>query len=272
MYNIARLCKRFAILQLACYNHLMIYDRKHKMANYSKPYKKVMLVTAFIGAIMVNSAQAAPTSAIEIAKPVLNKISYDIAAEDWAKTATVMVEVSVDAIFNENNLEQVRTNILKKLNQLAPNAQWHITTFARNPDQSGLERLQLQAQSRVNNTALGNLRQQAKALSKPGVTITITNIDYSPSLAEVEATKLALHKQIYNQAKAELVQLNQLYPNQKYYLHTVEFLSQQQSLEPQPLMRMNLMAANSKPVAMPVAGKVIITARVTLASTIAPTA
>ena len=235
--------------------------------------KAITIISAFILAGITNVVSAqSNNNAIEIFKPALNKVTYEVSAEEWAKTSTVMVNVGVDAVFNEDKLEQVRADILKKLNQLTPNAQWHVTNFARNQDQSGLERLQMQAQARVNNTALGNLRQQAKSLSKPGETITILNIDYSPSLAEIEATRMELHKQIYNQAKKELVELNQMYPNQKYYLHNIEFLSQPRLPEPQPMMRMSLMATNAKSDAMPmpVSDKVIVAARVTLASTITP--
>lgn len=234
--------------------------------------KAITIIIAFILTGMNNIASAeSNNNGIEIFKPALNKVTYQLSAEEWAKTSTVMVNVGVDAVFNEDKLEQVRADILKKLNQLASNAQWHITTFARNPDQSGLERLQMQAQARINNNALGNLRQQAKSLSKPGETISILSIDYSPSLAEIEATRMELHKQIYDQAKTELAKLNQMYPNQKYYLHYIKFLSQSQLPEPQPVMRMNLIAANAKAEAasMPVSDKVIVTARVTLASTIA---
>jgi len=189
------------------------------MSQFSTTSKRLAMVMALLLSGATPIVCAEPANAITISSPELNKVTYELTAEDWAKTNTATVSVGVDAVFDENKLEQVRTDILQKLNQLTPGAQWHITTFSRNQDQSGLERLQVQAQARVNNTALGDLRQQAKSLSKPGQTFTILNIDYSPSLAEIEATRLELHKQIYNQAKAELAQLNQLYPNQKYYLH-----------------------------------------------------
>lgn len=233
-------------------------------------FSLIVTTLAFFSSVAALAAQPQPELSLPV-QPILNKVSYELTSETWAKTNTVLVNVGIDAAFSEAKLEQIRADILQKLARLTPGADWHITNFARSQDGSGLERLQMQAQARVNNNTVGNLRQQAKTISKPGETFTIVQLDYSPSPAEIEAARLALHKQIYLQAKSELNELNQLYSGQKYYLHSIDFSPQVAVVEPQLMLRMNALATSKgdATTAMPVDDKVILTAKVILAATAA---
>lgn len=201
----------------------------------------------------------------------LNKVTFQMTAEQWVTTKTAKITIGVDATLNENQLSKVRTDILTKLGKLAPGAEWHITIFDRSQDNSGLEKLHIEAQARVAEAGLSDLRAQAKTMSKPGETYTVLNVEYIPTISEIEATEAALRAKVYESAKNELATINKVYPEQKYYLHSVDFSGA--TPPPQPLVasaRMSL-AKVATTVASPVlviSNNVVVTANVVLASNI----
>ncbi|MCW5590251.1 MAG: hypothetical protein KIT27_11395 [Legionellales bacterium] len=157
------------------------------------------------------------------AQPILNQVSFQLKAEQWASTQSAKVTVMVNASLNTGGLEQIHAQLLKQLTQLSAQGEWHITRFYRNQDQSGLENLQISAEARLPNNALANLRDVAKKISKPGETFTIQAIDYSPSLMEVEKVRSLLRNSIYQQAQDELTRLNKIYPDAHFTLHAIDF-------------------------------------------------
>lgn len=201
-------------------------------------------------------------------QPVLNDVIYQTSVEQWVTTKTAEVVVNVNATLNEDQLAQAHVDILNKLNKLAA-ADWHVTQFNRSPNESGLEQLLVQAQTRLPETALSDLREKAKKLSKPGETFTIQSITFVPTLAEIEAVRSQLRSQVYTQVQGELTQLNKMYPNQKYVVHQINF--NENDVGPQPMARAQVMmavAAESKDNALPVtvANKIIMMANVDLVS------
>ena len=203
----------------------------------------------------------------------LNQIALQLTAEQWVVTKTANVVVGVDATFNGSQLAQARNDVLTKLGKFVTNSDWHITTFDRTQDESGLEKIHLEAQARIPDQSLGDLRNQAKSFTKPGETYTIMSIDYSPTVAESEAVKNDLRSKIYSQIKEELVRINGVFANQQYYVHSVDF----GNLIPQPLPamasgRMMMAAAvqanaEAQP-AVTVSNKITLQATVILAATI----
>lgn len=198
-------------------------------------------------------------------KPVLNKVLYQTSVEEWVTTQTAEVTVSVNASLNEEKLAKAHGDILNKLSKIAK-SDWHITQFNRNPNESGLEQLQVMAQTRLPETALSNLREQAKSVSQPGETFKIETVAFEPTLQEIESTRSQLRGMVYHQVQQELTELNKLYPTQKYVVHTIDFL---EGMTPRPRMGGNMavmdtMAAAAMPVT--VANKMRVSAKVVLVS------
>jgi predicted secreted protein len=165
-------------------------------------------------------------------EPLLNQVSLQFSAEQWVTTKTALVTVGVNASVSDSGLEKIQSEVLSKLNQISNKAEWHIVSFNRNQDQSGLERVQISAQVRLASADLNGLRDKAKAISKPGETFTIDNVEFSPSSDELRAATTTLRNDIYQQIKTEIDDLNKLYPESKYYLHNVNFLGE---VMPQPM-------------------------------------
>jgi len=225
----------------------------------------IVLVSLLVCFPLVTWA-AADEAVVKSTKPVLNQVIYQTSAETWVSTQTAEVIVSVNATLNENQLAKAHSNILNKLNNIAK-SDWHITQFNRSPNESGLEQLQILAQTRLPETALSDLRDQAKKSSKPGETFKVESITFEPTLAETEAARKQLRDEIYQKTQAELTELNKHYANQHYLVHKIDF-TENVTPQPMPRPRMMMMAENTAGSAPPVtvANKMTITANIALVS------
>lgn len=179
---------------------------------------KTLSVAAVIGLFISNAAWAKPCPC----PPPLDQVAFSLSAQEWAKTDTAKITVVVNAALNKTALAQMREQIMGNLNKIAK-GNWHITDFERSLDSSGLEKLYVEAEARVSESALTNVNAQAKSISRSGMDYKVQNVDFTPSLADIEKVKESLRKTIYREAQAEIKALNELYPNQSYSLHGVRF-------------------------------------------------
>lgn len=159
-------------------------------------------------------------------EPLLNKVTLQLNTEQWLTTKTALVNVSVNASVTDQGIEKVQAEVINKLNQLSNKGEWHLLSFNRSQDQSGLESIQILAQARLAQTELSGMRDKAKSISIPGEKFTIDSVQFTPSEDEVRQANVVLRNNIYQQAKAEIDALNKQYPEQKYYLHNIDFVSQ----------------------------------------------
>ena len=202
--------------------------------------------------------------------PLLNMVTLQLSAEQWVTTKTALVTVGVNASVSDNDIGKIQSQVKDKLNALSAKGEWHILSFNRNQDQSGLEKIQLTAQARLPESELSGMRDKAKAISKPGETFTVDNVEFIPSNEEVRAANTALRADIYQQAKDELAQLNKVYSDQKYYLHDVNFLGlapiRAQRSQAMMLMQTKSMGNDMASAALAVGDKLKLSATVTLSS------
>lgn len=154
--------------------------------------------------------------------PPLDEISFTLTAQEWAKTDKAKVTISVNAALDKMALAKMREQIMSNLNKIAK-GNWHITDFERSQDSSGLEKLYVEAEARINETALTNVNAQAQDVSQAGITYKVLNIDFTPSVADIEKVKKTLRDNLYHQAQSEMTTLNTLYPEQKYAVHAIHF-------------------------------------------------
>jgi hypothetical protein len=201
---------------------------------------------------------------------LLNSVSLRLSAEQYVTSKTALVSIGVNAGLTNSGLQSIQDDILKKLSGLSDKGEWHITSFNRTLDQSGLEKVQIEAQARLPLSALPNLRDKAKTMSKPGETYTLDNVEFTPNTDELRDANTALRSQVYLQAKDEVDRLNKLYPDQKFYMHSIDFVNNIVAI-PRP-MPMNVMAMRAASPQEPennlaVGDKLILNAIVVLAST-----
>lgn len=196
----------------------------------------------------------------------LNRITLQINAEKWVSTQSAQIIVAIDASVSETELGKVRAEMLQKLSQLA-NTDWHITAFDRNLDQSGLEHLAVQAEARLSENALNDLRDKTKALNKPGMSFTISAINFIPTLVELEQARNDLRNEIYAMAKMEADKMNKLYSGQQYFIHAIIFGSPYVPGPIRPMM-MTSNAVTTAAAGVSVSNKIQMSATVTFAQKI----
>lgn len=198
---------------------------------------------------------------------LLNRVSFRLNAEQWVTTKTALVTIGVNAGVSDIGVEKIQDEVLDKLSKISDQGTWHIVSLDRSQDQSGLEKIQISAQARLPSSALAGLRDKAKAISKPGETFTLDNLQFTPSEDEFRAANATLRSNIYQQAKDELDRLNKAYPSQKYYIHSIDFVAP--LMPPMPMANSFVsvkMAQGEVTRELPVGDKLVVTATVTLAS------
>lgn len=182
--------------------------------------------------------------------PLLNKVTLQLQADQWVTTNTALVYVSANAAINDQSMGSIQNEVVNKLKEISNSDEWHVISFNRSLDQSGLERVQITAQARLPQKELSGLRDKAKSISKPGETYTIDNIAFTPSEDEWQKANLELRNNLYQQAKTEIDNLNKIYPDQKYYLYSIDFGSS--PISPMPMANEVMMAKSSGRAAAPV--------------------
>lgn len=169
--------------------------------------------------------------------PLLNKVSLNLQSQQWVTTKTAVVYVGINAAVADQGIANVQAAVLTKLKQLSDKGEWHVMTFNRQQDQSGLESISITAQARLPQDQLSGLRDRAKAITKPGETYLINDVQFTPSDDEIKQAMISLRNDIYVQAKNEIDALNKTYPDQKYYLYSIDF-----GMQPSAPVAANMMA------------------------------
>lgn len=169
---------------------------------------------------------AEPSTTATPVKPILNRIRLQLHAEQWLTTKTALINVVVNAAVNDQGIEKIQASVMQKLAELSSKGEWHILSFDRQQDKSGLENLQITAQARLSQDELTPLRNKAKSLSVPGETFTIDSIQFTPSEDDIRQANVGLRNDLYQQAKNEMDTLSKMYPDQKYFIHNIVFTSQ----------------------------------------------
>lgn len=134
-----------------------------------------------MGLFFLAASFSLPVCADVNLEPLLNKVTLQLRAEQWVTTKTALVNVGVNAAVTDQGIEKIQNDVMQKLNKLSDKGEWHIVSYNRQLDRSGLESIQMTAQARLPQSELANLRDKAKSLSKPGETFTIDAVQFTPS-------------------------------------------------------------------------------------------
>ena len=205
-----------------------------------------------------------------VAPPLaLDKVVFNLSAKQWVTTQKAELKVSINVTLNNADLIKARAEIMNSLNKIAK-GEWHLVEFDRSQDSSGLEKLSVLAQVRVEQTALTDIYQHAKSVSVPGAKYEISSIEFKPGLDEIQAARATIREQLYQQVQDEILRLNKVYPSQNYSVNNLVFLEGENPLNPPRAYQakeMNTMAmAQAAPVSLTISNELILTAVVEVAS------
>ena len=179
----------------------------------------------------------------------VDKINFELSAKTWVNTQTALLTVTINLSLDSSDVVKARNDLLNKLTKIA-SGDWHILQFDRFQDNSGLEKLSVKAQIRVNQNQLTHLYDKAKEISKPGETYQIAGIEFKPDLAEVQNAKTLLRHDLNQQIQQELAVINKTYPEQHYTISSLNYMdAQNTSAEPPMLMATGVTPRMAHPVA-----------------------
>lgn len=195
----------------------------------------------------------------------LDKVIFQVAAEQWVQSKEARVVISVNATLKDNNLAKMRAGLLNKINQIAK-ADWYITRFDRRQDRSGLENVIINAEARIASAKLTGLRAQAKRLSRSGESYRISSIDFSPSLVATEQVREQVRNTLYQKVNAEVKRLNLIYPKQQYTVYRINFLPRSYTRNARTNKSMAMFKAAASSDALSVSQKVRLSAIVSIAA------
>lgn len=166
--------------------------------------------------------------------PIQDQVVLNLAVEDWVPTQTARVVLNAEAAIQGADAGKTRDELLAAAKKAA-NADWRITRFDRSTDQAGLERWSASLETRLAESALGGLADRAKASSRPGMQLTVGQIDFTPTLAETEGARAKLREQLYKRASEELQRLNAIVTDRKFRVARIDFGTVQVQ-RPMPMM------------------------------------
>lgn len=154
-----------------------------------------------------------------------DRVSLTLSAEDWVTTKTAHVTIGVEAAVSGGNAGSMRADMDKAVNELAK-ADWRLTSFDRNQDQTGLERWSASFEARLPESQLNGLAESAKKLSKAGLQLSVIDTDFTPTLEEKEAVRASIRTQIYKSANEQLALLNAAMPGRNYRIAMINFMDE----------------------------------------------
>jgi hypothetical protein len=174
--------------------------------------------------------------------PPQDRVVLALDAEGWVSAAKPLVTARVDAALRSAEAGDLRARVREVLGRLAPEAEWRITDVSRAVDEAGLERWHVAAEARLDEAALGGLQERAEQASTPGLQVRVETIDFSPSDAERAARMAELRADLYRQVKTELSLLAESYPERRFRVGAIDFVTPQPPV-PVPMADMRAMAA-----------------------------
>lgn len=190
---------------------------------------KKRLFFALVGLFHLTFCQSLLADALPGSPLVLDKVSFSLSAKQWVETKRAKVVINVNALMTAKDLSTARTKIMEQLQSIAT-GDWRLTRFQRSQDNSGLEKLYVLAEARVDSRELSLVNQNAKKQSSPGISYKVSNIVFSPSFVEQEQAKEALRKKLYVKIQDELTLLNASFKGQHYTVNQIVFTTGNQQL------------------------------------------
>ena len=151
-----------------------------------------------------------------------DEISLSLTSEEWVTTKTARVVIQANAAVSSANAGSTRDAMLAAVKQLAE-GDWRITSFNRSPSQNGLENWYAQFEARLPEKALGGLNEKAVKASKPGMQLTVGEVDFTPTLDENEAARVNLRKTLMGKISEELKSVNAAFPGRDFRVSDVSF-------------------------------------------------
>ena len=150
------------------------------------------------------------------------QIVLQLVEEAWVETKSARVVVQLKTLLTEAKTAEPLVDP-KTLFAPVAGADWQMTSFQRGQTDTGYEQWVIVAEARLPQAALTGIYDRVQAASSKGRTVSVLEIDFTPSLAERQATAAALRAALYQRAAAEAKQIAAVFPDRGFQVHRVEF-------------------------------------------------
>ncbi|TWB41809.1 hypothetical protein [Nitrospirillum pindoramense] len=178
-----------------------------------------LIATASLGALPLAAAPA--VAQVMTAPPVQDQVTLTLMAEDWVKTDTARVSLTVDA--GGGNAGSARADVLKAAQSVSDKGEWRVVAFDRQQDAAGLDHWRAELEARLPEAQLGGLADRARQASRAGLQIRVAGVDFTPTLAEQEAVRTRLRETLYRRVTEEMKGLNTAFPGRDFRVGRVDF-------------------------------------------------
>lgn len=140
---------------------------------------------------------------------VQDTISFTTYAERPVVTDTVKVSVLVTlSLKGEDDAQaNVRETILTALRSVI-DAEWAFARLDRSADRTGFEVVEAAAQIRVKEQEVNGISRRAKEISKPGLQLSVSGVDYNPTRVAIETTRKDVRGDLIRYINEEVKQYN----------------------------------------------------------------
>jgi predicted secreted protein len=156
--------------------------------------------------------------------PLEDQVILNLQTEGWVTTETAQVGIQFNVVQQKESAGDIRQEILDKLQKLAADANWHVTSSSQSKDQTGLNRWYVSAEARIAEKHVASLQDVVEKVSRPGFKASVSYVNFSPSFEEQQTLMSDLRTQIYKLAAAEAKRLNAAFEGAKYRVRVVDFL------------------------------------------------
>jgi predicted secreted protein len=153
--------------------------------------------------------------------PLQDQVVLQLSVEDWVQTQTARVTLEVNAAIQGGDAGKVRDEMVAASKKVAA-GDWRIIHFDRSADASGLERWTASLEARLAEKDLGGIADRAKQGSRPGLQVTVGNVDFTPTLAETETARSRLRETLYKRVTEELGRLNAVAGDRKFRIARID--------------------------------------------------
>ena len=204
---------------------------------------------------------------VKASRLVLDKIQFEMSSKQWVTTQKALLSVNINATLNNADLVKARADMMERLNKIVK-GDWHILAFDRSQDSSGLEKLDVQAQARVDQSQLTDIYQNAKSVSIPGAKYEISGVEFKPGLEEIQEVKAKIREQLYQKVNEEIARINKVYPNQNYSVNRFVLVEGDAPVQKRAYQQkaLNTMVMAASPAPLTVSNELVMTAFVEAAS------
>ncbi len=165
---------------------------------------------------------AAGPAAADDDRPARDQIVLRLVEEGWVETQSARVMLQLKTLLTDDGRQEAPLDPEASFRQVAE-GDWRITRFERQQTDTGFEQWLIVGEARLPQQALTGIYDRVEQASSKGKTFSILGIDFSPSLAEREATAAKLRAAIYERAAAEAKQVAKMLPDIGFAVHRVDF-------------------------------------------------